>query len=86
MMLSGAISCPLYNLNTLWYFIMIHYNFDEQVLPMCRVQEWQLSLWSSLDAFLKAAISCPVSILNTIRNIFMRLYSSVEEVVIMCHV
>ena len=44
LMVSDAISCPLHNSNTPWYIIMILYNFVEQTMTMCRVQEWQLSL------------------------------------------
>ena len=38
---SDAISCPLCNLNTLWYIIMTLYSYVEQVMTMCRTQEWQ---------------------------------------------
>ena len=34
-----AISCPLHNLNTLWYIIMILNSYVEQVLMISRVQE-----------------------------------------------
>ena len=33
-----AISCPLHNLNTIWYIIMIPYSYVKQVLTMCRVE------------------------------------------------
>ena len=39
LMVSDAISCPLCNLNTLWYIIMTLYTYGEQVLGMCHVQE-----------------------------------------------
>ena len=46
---SDAMSCPLHNLKTLWYIIMILHSKIEQVMTMCRVQKWQLLLswgWS----------------------------------------
>ena len=39
LMVSDAISCPLHNLNTLWYIIMILYGYVEQVMTMCRMKE-----------------------------------------------
>ena len=44
MMVSVAISCPLHNLNILWYIIMILYGDVEEVMMICPIQEWQLSL------------------------------------------
>ena len=38
-----ATLCPLHSLNAPWYIIILC-NFDKQVMPMCRVQEWQLPL------------------------------------------
>ena len=40
LMVSDANSCPLYNLNTIWYIIMTLYSYVEQVMTMCRVQEY----------------------------------------------
>ena len=37
LMVSDAISCPLYNLNTLWNIIMILHSDVEQVMTMCGV-------------------------------------------------
>ena len=61
---SDAVSCPLYNLNTLWYtcIIMILISNDEQVMTMCRVQECQLLLSYFLSYFtlmVSDAISYP---------------------------
>ena len=42
LIISDAISCPLFNLNGLWNLIMILHSYVEQVMMMCRVQEWQL--------------------------------------------
>ena len=36
---SDAVSCRLYNLNTLWNIIMILHSYVEQVMMMCHVQE-----------------------------------------------
>ena len=36
---SDAILCPLHNLNTVYYIIMILYSYVEQVMMICRVQE-----------------------------------------------
>ena len=36
---SDAISCPLHNLNTLWYIIMILYSYVEQIMMTCLVKE-----------------------------------------------
>ena len=48
MIVSDAISCPLRNLNTLWYIILIFYSYVEHVIPICRVQERHLSFAQSL--------------------------------------
>ena len=39
LMVSDAISCPLHNLNTLRYIIVILYSCLEQVMTMCLIQE-----------------------------------------------
>ena len=39
LMVSDAILCPLHNLKSLWYIIMILYRYVEQILTMYRVQE-----------------------------------------------
>ena len=60
-MVSDAISCPLHNLKTFWNVIMILDSYVEQVMTMCRVQEWQLSLSSFLSYFplmVSDAVSC----------------------------
>ena len=51
LMVSDAIWCPLHNLKTVWNTIMILHSYVEQVMTMCRVQEWIfiLSELSSLD-------------------------------------
>ena len=58
-----AISCPLYNLKTLWYTIMILYSYVEQVL-VCRVQgmatlTFILSEFFLLDCFRCNFVSAP---------------------------
>ena len=61
LMVSDAILCPLHNLKTVWNIIMILYSYVEQVMTMCRVQEWQLSLSYFLSYFpfmVSDAISC----------------------------
>ena len=83
-MVSDTILCPLHNLKIVWNIIMILHSYIEQVMMMCRVQEWHFSFLyflSYLSLMVKATIP---SILNTVRNIFMRLNDSVEEVVTMC--
>ena len=72
LIVSDAISCPLHNLKTLWYIIMILYSYVEQVLTMCHVQEWQLSLHTLC--------------FQTLQYIIMILYSYVEQVLTMCRV
>ena len=60
-MVSDAISCALHNLNTVWYNFMILYSYVEQVIMMCRVQEWQLSLsyfFSYFPLIVSDAILC----------------------------
>ena len=39
LIVSGAISCPLHNLKTLWYIIMIVHSYVEYVLKICHVKE-----------------------------------------------
>ena len=65
---------------------MILNSHVEQVMTMCRVQEWQLSLSYFLSYFplmVSDAISCPLHDLNTLWNIIMILYSYVEQVITM---
>ena len=51
LMVLGVISCPLHNLNTLWNIFMILHSYVEQVMLMCREQEWQLLLSNFLSYF-----------------------------------
>ena len=44
LMVSDAISCPLHNLKTFWNILMIRHGNVKQVMTMCRILEWQLSL------------------------------------------
>ena len=86
-MLFYAYSCPLCNLNTLWNIIMILHSYVEQVMTMCQIQEWQLSLSYFRSYFflmVLEAILCPLHILKTFWNILMILYSYVEQVMKMC--
>ena len=81
--------CPLHNWNTLWNIIMILYSYVEQVMTMCRVQEWQLSLSYFLSYFpliVSDAISCLLHNLKTLRYIIMILHSYVKHVMTMCQV
>ena len=39
LIISYAILCMLYNLNTLWNIIMILHSYIEQIIMMCRVQK-----------------------------------------------
>ena len=87
LIVSDAISCLLHTLNTLWCIIMILHSYVEQVLTMCCVQEWQLSLSYFLSYFplmVSNAISCPLCNLNTLWYIIMTLYIYVEQVMMMC--
>ena len=89
LIISDAISYPLYNINTLGNIIMILHSYVEQVMTMCRVKEWQLSLSYFLSYFplmISDAISCPLHNLKTVWNISMILHSYVEQVMTMCHV
>ena len=89
LIISDVILCPLYNLNTLWNIIMIHHTYVEQVMTMCLVQEWQLSLSYFLSYFpltVSDAISCPLHNLKTVWNIIMILHSYVEQVMTMCRI
>ena len=51
LMISDAILCPLHNLKTVWNIVMILYGCVEQVMTMCCIQEWQLSLSYFLSYF-----------------------------------
>ena len=89
LIISDAILCPLYNLNTLWNMIIILYSYIEQVMTVCRVKEWQLSLSYFLSYFslmISDAISCPLHNLKTIWNITMILHCYVEQVMTMGHI
>ena len=84
-----AISCPLSNFNTLWNIIMILHSYVEQVMTMCCVQKWQLSLSYFLTYFpllVSDAILCPLHNLKIVLNILIILYtcSYVEQVMTMC--
>ena len=60
---------------------MILHSNVEQVMTMCRVQKWQLSLSYFLSYFpliVSDAISCPLHNLKTLWYIIMILYSNVE--------
>ena len=88
-MLFHAYSCPLCSLNTLWNIIIILHSYVGQVMMMCHLQEWQLSLLYFLSYFpfmVSDAISCPLHNLNTLWNIIMILHSYVEQVMMMCSV
>ena len=89
LMVSDAISCPLHSLKTFWNILMILYNYVEQVMTMCRIHKWQLSLsyfLSYLPLMVSDAISCPLYNLNTLWNIIIILHSYVEQVMTMCRV
>ena len=69
--------------------MMILSSYVEQVMMMCRIQEWQLSLSYFLSYFpliISDVISCPLYNLNTLWNIIMILHSCVEQVMMMCPV
>ena len=86
LIVSDAISCPLHNLKSLWYIIMIRYSYVEQVLMMFRVQEWQLSLsyfLSDNPLIVSDAILCPLHNLKTLWYIIMILYTYVEHILMM---
>ena len=86
-MLFYVYSCPLCNLNTLWYIIMILHSYVEQVMTMCPVQEWQLSLpyfFSYFPLMVSDAILCRLHNLKTVWNILMILHSYEEHVMTMC--
>ena len=89
LIISYAISCPLYNLNTLWNIIMILHSYVEQVMTMCHVQEWQLLLSYFLSYFplmVSDAIWCPLHNLKSLWNIIMIRHRCVEQVMTMCRV
>ena len=74
LMVSGAISCLLHNLKTVWNILMKLYSYIEKVMKMCRIQEWQHSLSYFLSYFpliISDATSCPLYNLNTLWNIIM---------------
>ena len=61
LMVSDAISCPLHNLNALWYIIIILYSYDKSVLMICCAQEWQLSPLHFLSYLpLRLKLQCPL--------------------------
>ena len=80
LMVSDAISFPLHNVNTLWYIIMILYNYVEQVLTIRRILECHFPL------IVSDAILCPLHNLKTLWFIIMILYSYVEHILMMCQV
>ena len=89
LMVSDAISCPLHNLITLWYIMMILHSYVKQVLRMYCVQKWQLSLSYFLSYFpliISDAILCPLHNLKTLWFIITILYSYVEHILMMCRV
>ena len=89
LMVSDAISCLLHNLKILWNILMMLYSYVEQVMRMCRIQEWQLLLSyfpSYFPLIISDPISCPLYNLNTLWNIIMILHSYVEQVMTMCRV
>ena len=88
-MVSDAILCPLHNLKTVWNILMILYSYVEQIMTMCRIQEWQHSRSYFLSYFpliISDAISCPLYNLDTLWNIIMILHSYIEQIMTMCRV
>ena len=86
-MVFHAYSCLLCNLKSLWNIIMILHSEVEQIMTMCRVQEWQPLLTYFLSNFplmVSDASSCPLHNLITLWYIIIILYSYVEEVLTMC--
>ena len=82
-------SCRLCNLNTVRNILMILHCYIEQVMTMCGIQKWELSLkhflcYLPFDAFY--AYSCPLCNLNTLWNMIMILHSYEEQVMTMCRV
>ena len=88
LIVSDAISCPLCNLNTLWNIIMILHSYVEQVMTMCRMQEWQLKLSYFLSYFplmVSDAVSCLLQNLNALwYDIIIILYNYDKQVFMMC--
>ena len=87
LMVLGVISCPPYNLNTFWNIFMILHRYAEQVMTMCREQEWQLLLSYCLSYFPLDCFRCDfvsALYLNTFWNIFMILHRYVEQVMEIC--
>ena len=75
-----AISCLLHNLKIIWNIIIILHSYVEQVMMMCRIQEWQLLLSYFLSYFsfmVSDAILCPLHNLKILWNIIMILHSYV---------
>ena len=83
LIVSDAISCPLHNLKTLWYIIIILYSDVKQVLKMCHVVTYKNSN-SRLDT--SDAISYSLHNLKTFWYMIMILNSYVEQVLTMCPV
>ena len=68
---------------------MILHSYVEQIMTMCRVQEWQLLLsyfFIYFPLMVSHAILCPLHNLKTVWNIIMILHSYVEQVTRMCRV
>ena len=61
---------------------MILHSYVEQVMTMCRVQKWELSLYYFLSCLLFDAFM-HIRNLNTLWNIIMILHSYVERVMTM---
>ena len=81
LIVSDAVSCLLHNLKALWNILMILYSCVEQVMMICCIQEWQLSLPYFLSYFpliISDAISCLLYNLNVLWNLIMILHSYVE--------
>ena len=89
LIVSGAILCPLHNLKTVRYYKMILKRYVEQILTMCHVQEWQLSLSYFLSYFrliVSDAISCPRHNLKNLWYYITILHSYVEHILMLCRV
>ena len=68
---------------------MILHGYVEQVMAMCRVREWQLSLSYFMSYFplmVLDAIMCPLHNVKTLWNIIMIFHSYVEQAMTMCRV
>ena len=89
LMVSDAISCPLHNLKTLRYIIMICNSYVDYVLIICRVEKWQLSLSYFLSYFLLIVSDASLCPLHTLKNLWyfiMILHSYVQHISMMCQV